>query len=115
VTESLAQATVPTAYGQWSIDNELGLTTGSEINGKGVGYDLIYAFGLLPEAGLLPIELDGSASGVPLVTLLLQNTGLNLGLDVEFSSSLNPDDWESLGSAFLQGRRAFFGSLQKID
>lgn len=90
--------TLPTAFGQWALDQNLSLTNGSEENAAGIPYSLLFALGLDPQASSLPLTIE---AGSPITAHLeLPAEGLGFELGVEYSPDLETD-FEELDSVFL--------------
>lgn len=90
--------TLPTAFGQWALEQGLSLANGSEENAAGIPYSLLFALGLDPQASSLPLTIE---AGSPVVAHLeLPATGLGFELGVEYSPDLETD-FEELDSVYL--------------
>lgn len=91
---------LPTAFGQWAIDNELTLTSGQEKNNADYPYALLFALGLPSEASSLPITFD--TNGEPIAQLALPASGLGFSLQVQYSPDLQTA-FTPLSASYLPG------------
>jgi hypothetical protein len=101
-TESKASVSVPTEFGQWSLDNSVTLISGDEINSSGLAYILVYALGLSPEASSWPVRAFSALGSAPRVGLTLPTAGLNLPLDVEYRETLDSGTWNPLPTVHFE-------------
>ncbi|GHC61582.1 hypothetical protein [Roseibacillus persicicus] len=91
---------IPTAFGQWALDNGLDLTTGQEKNEAGFPYAVLFALGLPGSSTSLPITFDHS--GGPSALLTAPASGLGFPIQVLYSPDLETD-FTPLNSSYLPG------------
>lgn len=83
---ALASYSIPSAFGQWALDQGLELSTGQEQNASGFPYTLLYALGLSSDAASLPLEFSDTTP--PVARVIPPAGGLRFGIGIEYSPNL---------------------------
>ena len=96
----VATVTVPTAFGQWALDNGLTSPQMDGSNPGGIPYGMLFVLDLPANAGRLPINVS-SVSDEPRVQIELPATGLPVPLNVEYKASLSDLNWVPLPSTYF--------------
>ena len=97
VGEIVAEGTLvlPTDYGQWLSDEELGNELPETLNASGLPYSLLYALQLPVGSERIPVAAV-SVEGEPEVVIQLPVDGLRARLIPQFSPDLTSDSWSDL-------------------
>ncbi|MFC7335610.1 hypothetical protein ACFQY0_00355 [Haloferula chungangensis] len=91
--------TIPTAYGQWSIDNDLSYPDPEDSNEAGIAYGILFALDLPASATALPITTEVLATG-PAVQIALPDSGLMNPMSVEYSTTMEKESWSQLPAEY---------------
>jgi hypothetical protein len=89
---------VPTAYGNWAIENGLSSPDPDDTNSAGIAYGILFAMDLPATTTTLPISVDNSGPE-PLTRISLPAGGLLNPIYVEYSSDLKTSPWPKLPAA----------------
>lgn len=95
---ALEDFSIPTPYGQWALDNNLGEPQPDETNESGIPYGLLFAFDLTLDHSELPIEVIQTETGTK-ARLTLPNTGLASTVVPLYSPDLS-SDFQPLNTEF---------------
>lgn len=99
ITSNSVNFTAPTAYGQWSTNNNLSNPEPETLNSFGIPYAILMALNLPVTASVLPITIEDTENG-PIVTIALPEEGLENPLSIEYTTDLNDPDWDPLPTSY---------------
>ena len=99
--EARGSISIPNPLGQWAIDNEVSIVTGSERNQYNLPYLILFALDLPTDSSILPIELIGGAS--PAMHLRLPQEGLKGKIVPRFRITVRSGFWDLLPTDYFKG------------